>query len=423
MNSESFHRLLKTLLDSGEAKTLEQAKETFAKYGVRVVLNASVCSSVSQQMIALTVINTASRCFLGNVIVEGDEDMVLTAPGFENQRLSEFCDWAGVTAGGATLEDWPVIAIGSGLQPTSNGAIRPWVAGWVFGLGNSVVTNDGLFAPSCVAAGALAVSEAFSMLRLDNPYAGKRDFAFSLWSMTEGGEQGPMTVFSEVLRDGLWIVGLGHLGQAYCWTLGFFPESTATLLLQDMDTVTGSTISTSVLSGRNDVGVMKTRVVAAWLESRGFKTRLLERRFDSSTRIAVSDPSVALFGVDNASARRCCEQAGFSLVMDAGLGSGYRDFRALRVRAYPGGSSAAQIWAQDHEVKTVEVAPAYTALVADGHDPCGVTTLATRAVGAPFVGCYAAAILLAQLFKRRLTGIGADVLNVNLRHPGRLEIA
>ena len=422
MNSESFHRLLKTLLDSGEAKTLEQAKDTFAKYGVRVVLNASVCSSVSQQMIALTVINTASRCFLGNGNVESDQDIVLTAPGFENQLLSEFCDWAGVAAGGATLEDWPVIAIGSGLQPGSGNAICPWAAGWVFGLGNSVVTNDGLFAPACVAAGAIAISEAFSMLRLDNPYAGKRHFAFCLWSMTEGCEQGPTTVFSEILRDGLWIVGLGHLGQAYCWTLGFFPDSGATLL-QDMDTVTGPTISTSVLSGLTDLGSMKTRVVAAWLEKRGFKTRLLERRFDSSTRIAFSDPSVALFGVDNASARRCCEQAGFSLVLDAGLGSGYRDFRAIRIRAFPGASNAAQIWAQDQVPNNTEVAPAYTALVADGHDPCGITTLATRAVGAPFVGCYAAAILVAQLFKRRLSGAGADVLDVNLRNPGKLETA
>ena len=423
MNSESFHRLLKTLVDSGEAKTIEQAQDTFSKYGMRVVLNASVCGSVSEQMIALTVINTASRCFVDNVIVESDEDIILTAPGFENQRLSEFCKWAGVTHGAVSLENWPVIDIGSNVRPTLDGAIRPWAAGWVFGLGDSATTNDGLFAPACVAAGALAVSEAFSMLRLDNPYAGKRDFVFSLWSMTEGREQGPTAALWEVLSDGAWIVGLGHLGQAYCWTLGFFSGASATLVLQDMDTVTGSTLSTSVLSGRDDVGAMKTRVVAAWLEKRGFETRLLERRFDSSTRMAVSDPGVALFGVDNASARRCCEQAGFSLVLDAGLGSGYRDFRALRIRAFPGASSAAQIWAQDHEVTGTIVAPAYAALVADGQDPCGVTTLATRAVGAPFVGCYAAAILVAQLFKRRLSGYGADVVDVNLRHPGQLEAA
>ena len=423
MNAESFHRLLKTLLDSGEAKTVEEAKEAFAGYGVRLVLHPSARNSVGQQLIALTIINTAARCFLGNVIVESDEDMVLAAPGFEGQRLSEFCDWAGVAVGVAPLGGWPVIAIGAPASVTADGAIRPWAGGWVFGLGKNAVAGDEVFPPACVAAGALAVSEAFSLLRRDNPYAGKRDFVFSLWSMTKNDEQGPMDALSEVLRDGLWMVGLGHLGQAYCWTLGFFASTAATLILQDMDAVTGSTISTSVLSSRHDVGLMKTRVVAPWLEKRGFKTRLLERRFDASTRIAVSDPSVALFGVDNASARRCCEQAGFSLVLDAGLGSGYRDFRAIRVRAFPGASSAAKIWAHDQEVHNAQVAPAYTALLADGHDPCGITTLVTRAVGAPFVGCYAAAILLAQMFKRRLSGAGVDVLDVNIRNPGYLEIA
>jgi hypothetical protein len=279
-----------------------------------------------------------------------------------------------------------------------------------------------VFAPACVAAGALVVSEAFSLLRGDNPYAGRRTLRFSLWSMSEDGAAAPD--LAAVLGDGAWVIGLGHLGQAYCWTLGLMPtQRPTTLVLQDIDTVTESTLSTSVLSGAADVGRKKTRVVSDWLERRGFETRIVERRFDAATRLSAAEPTTALFGVDNAAARRCCEQAGFSLVLDAGLGSGYRDFRALRVRAFPGASSAARLWAEEPMQPIGERAPAYRALLEGGSDPCGITTLATRAVGAPFVGCYAAAVVVAELLKRRLVGRGHDVIDVNLRDPLGLELA
>lgn len=81
---------------------------------------------------------------------------------------------------------------------------------------------------------------------------------------------------------------------------------------------------------------------------------------------------------------------GFSLVLDAGLGSGHRDFRALRVRGFPGTLSASRIWAGDDLGASLQFDRAYLKLLQSGRDPCGVTTLATE-VGAPCVGCYAAA--------------------------------
>ena len=81
-------------------------------------------------------------------------------------------------------------------------------------------------------------------------------------------------------QQGVWLVGLGHLGQGYAWGLGFIESGDAPLFLQDVDLVTESTVSTSMLSKRQDIGVRKTRVVSAWLESRDYKTALVERRFD-----------------------------------------------------------------------------------------------------------------------------------------------
>lgn len=100
------------LVDSGESPTLEAAANTFASYGVRIVLGARIANSIVDQVIALTVINTAARSFLGNVEIVAPVDLQLTAPGFEGQPLTNFLDWAGVKkALPAAASGWPTIEV------------------------------------------------------------------------------------------------------------------------------------------------------------------------------------------------------------------------------------------------------------------------------------------------------------------------
>ena len=57
------------------------------------------------------------------------------------------------------------------------------------------------------------------------------------------------------LPSALWLIGLGHLGQAYLWALGLLPygEPADVLLVpQDVDIVTSSTESTSILTDGRD---------------------------------------------------------------------------------------------------------------------------------------------------------------------------
>lgn len=194
------------------------------------------------------------------------------------------------------------------------------------------------------------------------------------------------------------------------------------LVLQDVDTVTESTVSTSMLSTPMDINARKTRVVAAWLEARGYKTALVERRFDEFQRVAPDEPNVALFGVDNPATRRVVEGCGFRLVIDAGLGSGYRDFRAIRIRTFPGPSVAASLWASPAEPGREPLASGYQRMLVEGADQCGVTTLASRAVGAPFVGCVAAGYVLAERVRRQVGGEGLGFVDLNLRSPGMFEV-
>jgi hypothetical protein len=422
MDADSFHRLVKVLADSGEAATLDEAQQMFARYGVRIVLGSRAMSDPSTQIIALTAINTAARSFRGNVQVVAPRDTCLTVPGYVGCTLGSFLEWMGIMdVPDERALSWPTIEVGqNSIHDTPSRAIRPWADGWRFGVGHGG-SSTFVFAPACVAAGALAISEAFSLLRRDNPYAGRRHITLSLWSSDSCAEgAGPMDIPP---IPSCWLVGLGHLGQAYAWTLGFMKQAAgATLYLQDIDVITKSTLSTSVLSVAADINERKTRAVARWLEARDYGTAIVERRFDEFQRVGAAEPRLALFGVDNAAARRVLEGAGFRLIIDVGLGSGYQDFRAIRLRTFPGPSRAAAIWATSEGAANSQ-APAYKALRAQGAEPCGVTTLATRAVGAPFVGCVAAAFVVAELVRSQAGGPAYGYVDLNLRDPQALEAA
>ncbi|MGO9593003.1 MAG: thiamine biosynthesis protein ThiF [Steroidobacteraceae bacterium] len=414
MDSDSFHRLLKLLIDSGEASSILEALDTFSRYGVKIHLGRESAYDISRQIVALTAINCAARSFQGNVLIEGD-DFELGVPGFEGTRLQAFLDWAGVKSRALIeAESWPRIVIND--ERVARTDVLAWATGWDFGIGSSAPTGP-VFAPACVAAGGLAVNEAFSMLRQDSPYAGHRAVHLSLWDPTSPFAK---TATEYPPQDALWLIGLGHLGQAYAWTLGFLPPGSRPLFLQDVDVVGQSTLSTSMVSHASDLGRSKSRVVARWLEARGYKTALIERRFDEAQRVRSDEPCTALFGVDNAAARRVIEAAGFRLTIDAGLGSGIADFRGMRVRTFPGPSKAATLWAAEPESRA-PLAPAYRQLLKEGAEACGVTTLATRAVGAPFVGCVAAGYVLAERIRRQVGGRGLGFVDFHLCQPEHVE--
>lgn len=107
---------------------------------------------------------------------------------------------------------------------------------------------------------------------------------------------------------------------------------------------------------------------------------------------------------------------GFDLVVEAGLGAGPDGFRNFALHTFPGDRSAESIWsrfAQDTPVN-VEDKPAYKALRAKGMDVCGLTQLASRTVGVPFVGLLAAALALAELLRRLHGGPGLSLVSGSL---------
>jgi hypothetical protein len=146
--------------------------------------------------------------------------------------------------------------------------------------------------------------------------------------------------------------------------------------------------------------VRADRAMAAWAEQRGFATAIYERLFDDAFTRQETEPAVALCGLDNALGRRAPDQVGFEFVVEAGLGRGYQDFRTMRLHTLPGSRTAAEIWKTTPPSEMISDRPAYRKFLEEGAlDSCGVTLLAGKAVGAPFVGAVAACLAVSEVLR------------------------
>jgi hypothetical protein len=189
------------------------------------------------------------------------------------------------------------------------------------------------------------------------------------------------------------------------------------VVLQDFDNAAESNLSTCLLLTAADLGKRKVRVVAQRLEAVGFLTDLVERRFGPHHWLMNGEPATALFGVDNLVARRDLDSAGFALVVEAGLGSGYRDFRNIRLHTFTGSRKPSSVWPSDAAAQTaVELSEVYKRLAAERNDLCGMTMLASRAVATPFVGALAAALALAEVIRPLHGGGVHQVIDLQMKN-------
>lgn len=427
---ESLNRLVKLDLDLGHAATIEEAYERFSQYRATVAIDASVARSAHHQTCLLTLLTLANRCFLGGVSVCGDLNVPLrTSLPFGSSLRDAVIALGGRIVSRIDAED-PLIIVGdvsaAGLPAR---ALRCTFEGWRGGIvpvtHKQHLSETDAIGPAISLSAALAVNEVFTLLRGDNAEAGYRPVGGSLWdieasaSWLHRSSDGPCLSF---LPTGAWLAGLGHLGQAYAWNLMLLPYADPeelSLVLQDFDTVTEATTSTGMLAQTSAIGHRKTRMVSQLLERRGYQTQLVERRFDDSLVINDEEPRILIAGFDNALARQHLEAPGFELIVDAGLGDGSDDFQAIRLHRFPARRAAHDVWTQLQAPPAGKTdRPAYEDLSARGLDQCGITLLAERAVGAPFVGCTAAAIAVSEILRTIHGGPSYSVIDLDLRAPG-----
>jgi hypothetical protein len=426
--ADTLHRLVKHALDSGQAASIAEARALFAGYRLALRLDEARAGDADQQAALLTAVALGRRVFLGGVTVAAPPEVSLNTPMPLGRSLGE-----AVTALGGVLGDLPpdipLVEIGASSRPRERDFhIRTSFTGWCGGILPAHLDSSPAPRPTMPLApmlsAALAINEAFLFVSGSMCVAGRRSVGMSLWNPSGACDWFASQADEpqlQVLPARLWLIGLGHLGQAYLWALSLLPYAAPTqvgLVLQDVDVITPSTESTSILSDGSMIGQKKTRAMATWAEQRGFVTCLCERLFDPRFTRHPDEPAVALCGLDNGLGRQALDQVGFDFAVEAGLGRGHQDFRSIRLHTLPASRSAASIWQTNGAPAELLHQPAYAGMLTRGElDRCGVTLLAGKAVGAPFVGAVAASLAIAEILRLLHGGPVHELIDLDLKAP------
>lgn len=273
---------------------------------------------------------------------------------------------------------------------------------------------------SGILSAALAISELFLSFAEINVEASRRAVGLSLWR-PELDITNPEAIGIplEFLPRDMWVLGLGHLGNAYLWSLSIlpYPDTTAVeIILNDFDKIEPENVETGLIFNTQGVGRYKTRVCSDWLEERKFKTRIVERYFDSNFQCRKDEPQLALCGFDSNSPRRDLVSAQFKRVIESGLGGTANNFDTISLNTLPNMRPPEEIWPDpkaeeidEHKLALAHKNPVYLDLDAD---KCGRFDLAGKSVAVPFVGAVAASFVVAEII--RLLHRGPAYTNIKL---------
>lgn len=376
--------------------------------------------SAALQAAVLTAINTGKRAFRGGVTIAFPRDvgMKLYWPGAAS--LNSVASFLGATESSAAPDGAFVLAFGS--QSISQNGLRVICDGWRGGVVSLDQEEPHLCGPDFAVGGVFAAGLAVARAFVSASQISNRDVSvptgLSLWRpdlpFSDASAVGPAL---EQLPAKLWLLGLGHLGQAYAWILGLLPFDTAhpmTAFLQDYDEVEDGNWSAGLLCEPGSVGCMKARLCANWLEQRGFRTRIVERPFDEHTRRTADEPRIALAGFDNPEARMLLEEAGFELIVDCGLGASLDHFDRIVLHTFPDASQKARyIWAK----KTPVEAAMDLSLLEEEAGECGILLreAAGKAISSSFAGACASALALGEVLRAIHGGKRCEYLKVHLR--------
>jgi hypothetical protein len=434
MDPDAVHRTAKVLVDSGEAASIEEAERELSRYVLQIDVGPDSDQSWTHQAILLTAVNAGARAFLGGVRVRLSGDSTLGSGWDAGRPLSQAVQRLGGTIIHDLEDHVPTICVGEPSRrirgsPILRATFDGWAAGVMEGPSTSM-PERGRFVPAGVAAGAIAVAEAFQSRRGD-PRAGRRQQGISLWR-PEIGWQLPGACGSDdidIAPSRVWVIGLGHLGQAYLWTLGLLPYAdltAVTLMLQDDDRITKANESTGLLTPLVEWrGRRKARALGEFLDSRGFVTAITERRFQPGHWPHGDEPRLALVGVDNPETRMSLSDAGFEVVIDAGLGGGPDHYLDLQLHAFPASRRSGDVPGWRDRVQTGGDAlldlPAYRTMLEESGDRCGTVEVAGRTVAAAFVGATAGALVISEAIRYLAGEHRYSVVDATLRDLAALQ--
>jgi hypothetical protein len=419
MNGQSvdLSRISKLLVDRDQTP-INEAFDRRRRFVVNLLGGPALRHSYTLQLALLTAVNIAQRCFPGAVTIslepEAADAPLLIWP-HRKQSLG-FAIRSILSTGALTPTDrmpsGHAVVFGDARAP--RGALRATFDGWIAKVGPADAMDALPQREYCslagVLTGSLAVAELFSTFADTNIAATRRTVALSLWR-PDANASNPeaLGLPVEFLPRELWMLGLGHLGNAYLWSLATMPYSNpgeVEIYLNDFDKVEGPNLETGLLFRDEDRRRYKTRICSAWLEERGFQTRLIERPFDEHFHCRTREPKLALCGFDSNPPRRNLVTAKFARVIESGLGGTASNFDTIALHTLPNDRLPEDLWpdvtAHDEEkiraeqLRMAQENPAYRAMT---DDECGRYEVAGKSVAVPFVGAVAASLVIAEAIR------------------------
>ena len=184
----------------------------------------AVRDSAPLQAALLTAVNTATRAFLGGVLVKMPALVVSLLPWPQRRSLNEIVSDLGGTLTDALPEGRFTLTFGLPAHIDDDSlqvVCSDWQGGVLANGEHSPFVAGGILPTAGVFAGGLGVALAFLRLSEMEIAAGDRSTGLSLWrpdlDWLDGQSVGPPV---ELLPQKYWMLGLGHLGQAYLWHIG-----------------------------------------------------------------------------------------------------------------------------------------------------------------------------------------------------------
>lgn len=438
--AEKLDRTAKILLDAGKATDPVEAAAYLRALVLQVAVGPEIGDQPAAQAALATAVNAGGRAFRGGVHVHLTTDPTLDTGWTAGLAASDAVGRYGGTVVTGLDPERPTLVIGRPDQPVGTPLLYCTTHGWSGGVVQSpedALPDDGIV-PVGILAAALGISEAFQR-SLGEVVPGRRDVGMSLWRPDidwRSAEAGPALRY---LPAALWLLGLGHLGQAYAWTIGMLPYANpdeAELGLLDFDTVVHGNTATQLLVTSKDVGKRKTRVVSTALECLGLRTRLVERAFSRCFHPVAhanpnrNEPTTALAGFDDVGPRRDLGVAGFARVVDAGLGAGHVEYLDMVLNTFPAAGNPDTAFPDDPraprglgQTYEQEVARQVTAGVDETAARCGMLDVAGVTVGAAFVGTVASTLVIGDILRLLHDGQTYAVITLDLRSPAGILAA
>jgi len=441
VGADNISRISKLLVDR-ERLSPDAALSRRKEFAVALTCGADVADSYTLQLAVLTAARVAARCFPGAVHIGAPQELLraplLIWPGLRQTFGGALAAVLGedvVSRAAGSVAVGRALIFGDAYAPAKS--LRVTFDGWSAFSGPAAnlprKTERERFPVVGILAAALGLSELFLSFADINIQATRRIVGLSLWRPDLGADhQDALGELVEYLPSAEFMLGLGHLGNCFLWTLAGLPYADPAMVhfaLFDHDSIDDANVETCLLFGANDIGGLKTRTCATWLHSLGFQTRLIERRFDGAFRRQTkeqgnAEPGLAFCGFDSNAARRHLATADFPRVIECGLGAMAHNFDTLSLHTLPHRRSVTELWpdltpdqlnkaAKEHE-RIARENPGYAGLA---KDDCGRALLAGKAVGVPFVGATAACFAVAEAVRLLHGGPAYSDIKLNLGDP------